>query len=174
MFPFRDVLNPKSSQGNHNFQPGEVHGAVRAVLSVQCAHSTIPIAARMYGTVWRRVVPKIWVREDQSCKVNGMPQSEVICSGTLNLLIHSERRASSQDDADASVMGIALNHLTNLLMVVERYLAPSEGRRSPTMLTWMWPNLWKGEWNWSVLEFMCLITLLALQECIPLPNVWQC
>ena len=57
---------------------------------------------------------KNWATEDQSCEVKGMPQSEVMCSGSSNLLIHPERRASAQDAADTSAMGIASIHLSGL------------------------------------------------------------
>ena len=72
------------------------------------------------------------MRDVQSWDVKGVPQLEVMCSGTPEQLLHPERRADTQEEEDASAIETAFNQCVDLFMVMMRYLDPSR---------WMCPNL---------------------------------
>ena len=65
-------------------------------------------------------MPNLVVRMAQMAEVNWAPRSDVSVSGTPNLEIHPQIRASAQDVVDVHFRGIASAQRVDLSIMVKR------------------------------------------------------
>jgi hypothetical protein len=84
-------------------------------------------------------------KEAHEVEENWAPLSVVTVSGTPKRATHEDKKALMQEAAEASLRGVASNHLVVLSITVKRYRKPSsEAGSGPTRSTCTCENLLEG------------------------------